>query len=106
MAQPITEQALASFIGTDCFKEATRIRNVSTAFGTADRDNQFAEMMHKAKKQLEITMQARGYYRVSTILKHEKSLEYHLKNRAGITMSWAEICDLTADRNEDGTAIL
>lgn len=103
MGQPITEKTIAGFIGNSYFLEADKIRDISTAFGTARRDNQLEQLLYKAKNQLEITMQARGYFLIETIRKYEKSLEYHLKNRAGVTMSYQEICYLTADCNPDGT---
>lgn len=106
MGKPITEKELAGFVGTEFFKDADRIRGLSIAWGTGERDRQFWELKAKALEALEITMQVQGYYRIDTIRKYEASLEYHLKNRAGITMSYKEICELTADRNPDGTPIL
>lgn len=106
MGTPIKEREIARFIGTDYFKEADRIRGVSTAWGTENRDNQFADLKFRAVNKLEVTMQARGHNATGLIRKYAASLEYHLKNRAGITMPYKEICELTADRNPDGTPIL
>ncbi len=106
MGRPITERELSSFIGTEVFSEADRIRKIPTTWGPENRDKQLADLLSKAENQLEITMQARGYFLIETIRKYEKSLEYHLKTRAGVTMPYQEICYLTADCNPDGTPIL
>ena len=102
MGKPITEKELAGFIGESYFTEASKIRKIPTAYKEVI-DSKLSALIKEAVNQLEITMQTRGYFQIETIRKYEKSLEYHLKTRAGVNMSYQEICYLTADCNPDGT---
>lgn len=102
MGKPIEEKKIADFIGNIYFIEADEIRRIPGGYPEVVK-SKLDDLISRAEKDLEIKMQARGYFLVETIRKYEKSLRYHIKIRAGVNMSYQEICYLTADCNPDGT---